>query len=554
METLTKNLIQKVPEKVKNILTTLEKGGFEAYLVGGCVRDMIIGREPKDWDITTNAIPEQIMPLFEKTIYENKFGTVGVCVIRDLPAQAGTPEKVSQETPKESEIPTGQAPKYDIIEVTPYRIEGLYSDKRHPDEVKFSQSINDDLKRRDFTINALALGKGSAQNLKDIESGWHLVDLFEGIKDIQNKTIRTVGDAKERFNEDALRLIRAVRFSTELDFVISHETISAIVENSDLIKNISFERIRDEFSKIIMSKYPMTGIGMLSKLKLLQHIIPELEEGIHCEQKGEHIYDVFDHILHALGHAADKNEPLDIRLSALFHDIGKPRTRRWDGTKAGGKGKYTFYGHEVVGARMVKKIMERLKYPGNICQKVEKLVRYHMFFSDTETITLSAVRRVIVNVGPAVASSRKPVDNNNLALAGNENHPIWDLMRVRECDRVGMKKKEAPYRLRKYHAMIEECLRDPISVSQLKIDGTILMNELSIKPGPKMGFILNALLEEVLDDPSKNVREYLDVRVAELNSLSDTELKALGEKAKEKKEELEEKEVLQLHKKHGVNK
>jgi len=505
VETLTKNLIGKVPEKILNILTTLEKGGFEAYLVGGCVRDMIIGREPKDWDITTNATPEQIMPLFEKTIYENKFGTVGVCVIRET-----TGEDVSQET------------KYDIIEVTPYRIEGLYSDKRHPDEVKFSQSINDDLKRRDFTINALAL------NYKG-----HLVDLFEGIKDIQNKTIRTVGDAKERFNEDALRLIRAVRFSTELDFVISHETISAIVENSDLIKNISFERIRDEFSKIIMSKYPMTGIGMLSKLKLLQHIIPELEEGIHCEQKGEHIYDVFDHILHALGHAADKNEPLDIRLSALFHDIGKPRTRRWDGTKAGGKGKYTFYGHEVVGARMVKKIMERLKFPKDISEKVEKLVRYHMFFSDTETITLSAVRRVIVNVGKT---------------------NIWDLMKVRECDRVGMKKKEAPYRLRKYHAMIEECLRDPISVSQLKIDGTILMNELGIKPGPKMGFILNALLEEVLDDPSKNVREYLDVRVAELNSLSDNELKALGEKAKEKKEELEEKEVLQLHKKHGVTK
>ncbi|MCX6752895.1 MAG: HD domain-containing protein, partial [Candidatus Nomurabacteria bacterium] len=386
METLTKNLIEKVPEKVLNILTNLEKGGFEAYLVGGCVRDMIIGREPKDWDITTNATPEQIMPLFEKTIYENKFGTVGVCI------------PVTHET-LEDDV-NRETPKYDIIEVTPYRIEGLYSDKRHPDEVKFSQRIEDDLKRRDFTINALALN-----------SKGQLVDLYEGIKDIQNKTIRTVGDTKERFNEDALRLIRAVRFSTELDFVISHETISAIVENSDLIKNISFERIRDEFSKIIMSKYPMTGIGMLSKLKLLQHIIPELEEGIHCEQKGEHIYDVFDHILHALGHAADKNEPLDIRLSALFHDIGKPRTRRWDGTKAGGKGKYTFYGHEVVGARMVKKIMERLKFPKDISEKVEKLVRYHMFFSDTETITLSAVRRVIVNVGKT---------------------NIWDLMKVRE--------------------------------------------------------------------------------------------------------------------------
>ena len=518
METLTKNFIDKiqgkVPEKIKNILTTLEKGGFEAYLVGGCVRDMIIGREPKDWDITTNATPEQIISLFEKTVYENTFGTVGVCLPVNL-LEGVTHETGGTDVNRET-------PKYDIIEVTPYRIEGLYSDKRHPDEVKFSTRLEDDLKRRDFTINALAL-----------DSKGHLVDLFEGIKDIQNKTVRTVGGAKERFGEDALRLIRAIRFSTELDFAIAHETMSAIIAESALIKNVSFERIRDEFSKIIMSTYPMTGVGMLSKLKLLQYIIPELEEGVGCEQKGEHIYDVFEHMLHALGHAADKNQPLDIRLSALFHDIGKPRTRRWDGTKAGGKGKYTFYGHEVVGARMVKKIMERLKFPKDISEKVEKLVRYHMFFSDTETITLSAVRRVIVNVGKT---------------------NIWDLMQVRECDRVGMKKKEAPYRLRKYHAMIEECMRDPISVSQLKVDGNILMKELGIKPGPKMGFILNALLEEVLDEPTKNVREYLDVRVAELNSLSDTELKTLGEKAKEKKEELEEKEVSDLHAKHGVKK
>ena len=509
VETLSKKLIGKIPKNVSYVTEVLEKAGFEAYLVGGCVRDMIMNREPKDWDLTTNATPEQIIPLFEKTVYENTFGTVGVCI----------PKNVSGET---SINVTHETPEYEIIEVTPYRIEAEYSDFRHPDVVKFSSKLEDDLKRRDFTINALALN-----------SKGQLVDLFEGLKDIENKVLRTVGEADDRFNEDALRILRAVRFAVQLNFTISNETMESILKNAELIKKISTERIRDEFMKIIMSENPMTGIGMLSRFGILKNIIPELEEGIHCEQKGEHIYDVFDHILHALGHAANQNLPLDIRLSALFHDIGKPRTRRWDGTKAGGKGKYTFYGHEVIGARMVKKIMERLKFPKDISEKVEKLVRYHMFFSDTETITLSAVRRVIVNVG-------------------KEN--IWDLMHVRECDRVGMKKKEAPYRLRKYHAMIEECLRDPISVSQLKIDGNILMKELGITPGPKMGFILNALLEEVLDDPSKNVREYLDVRVKELNTLSDIELKALGQKAKEKKEITEEEEIKKLHAKHGVQK
>jgi tRNA nucleotidyltransferase (CCA-adding enzyme) len=496
-----------IPQYVSDVLQTLTKAGFQAYLVGGCVRDLVLSEiknrkyTPKDWDVTTNATPEQIIPLFTKTVYENNFGTVAV--VFEEHTEAGDSEQ-----------------KNYIVEVTPFRLETTYTDNRHPDSIAFGKTLDEDLKRRDFTINALAL-----------DAQGNITDLFGGIEDLKKGIVRTVGEPSERFGEDALRLLRAIRFATVLDFAISHETMTSILENADRIKNISFERIRDEFVKIIMSQHPMTGIGMLSKLKLLQHIIPELEEGIGCEQKGEHIYDVFDHMLHALGHAGEKKQPLDIRLSALFHDIGKPRTRRWDGSKAGGKGKYTFYGHEVIGARMVKKIMERMKFPKDISEKVEKLVRYHMFFSDTETITLSAVRRVIVNVG---------------------KETIWDLMEVRECDRVGMKKKEAPYRLRKYHAMIEECLRDPISVSQLKVDGTILMNELGIKPGPKMGFILNALLEEVLDDPEKNIREYLDKRIMELNVLPEDELKALGQKAKEKKEELEEKEIEVLRKKHGV--
>ena len=375
--------------------------------------------------------------------------------------------------------------------------------------------------RRDFTINAMAYSV----------SDKCLIDLYKGQEDLKDKSIRTVGNAPERLKEDALRMLRAVRFSVQLGFGISSETIQAVTENADLIKNISKERIRDEFEKIVMSPEPAVGIGMLQKFGLLKHFIPELEEGIGCDQLGEHIYDVYEHLLHALQHAAEKNFPLEVRLAALFHDIGKPRTRRFDATKAGGKGKYTFYGHEVVGARMADKIMERLKFPKKSIELVVKLVRQHMFFSDTEAITLSAVRRVVQKVG-------------------KEN--IWTLMEIRECDRVGMKKKEAPYRLRKYHAMIEEVLHDPISVGQLAIDGGIMMSELGMKPGPRMGWILHALLEEVLDDPKKNAREYLDKRVGELDLLSDKELRALGEKAKETKEALEDEKVAELHRKHGV--
>jgi putative nucleotidyltransferase with HDIG domain len=493
---MSNNLIDnsKIPLYVTHVTSTLEKAGFEAFIVGGCVRDLLIERSPKDWDITTDAKPEEIIPLFEKTVYENTFGTVAVI----------DETNVSGETRK--------------IEVTPYRIEAKYSDFRHPDQVKYSDNIGDDLKRRDFTMNALAYNISKGQ----------IIDLYKGQEDIRDRVVRAVGQANDRFNEDALRMLRAIRFSTQLGFAVDYDTMQAISDNSNLIKNISNERIHDEFVKIIESNNPSIGIGMLSKLGLLKYIIPELEEGIGCDQGGAHIYDVFEHCLQALEHAASKGFSREIRLSALFHDIGKPRARR-----PGDKKAYTFYGHEVVGARMVKTIMERLKFPKRETDFVVSMVRNHMFFSDTEQITLSAVRRMVAKVG-------------------KEN--IWDLMNIRECDRVGMKKAEAPYRLRKYHAMIEEVLRDPISVGQLKIDGKTLMEELNIKPGPRMGWILNALLEEVLDDPKKNTKENLSKLVHEFEKLDDKELKALGEKGKEKKETLEEEEIKKLHAKHGVKK
>ena len=519
-----------VPSYVTHVTETLEKAGYEAYIVGGCVRDLLLGREPKDWDVTTNATPEQIIPLFEKTVYENKFGTVAVVFEpKEAPVTHVTEEIVSRET-IDSVTHVTATQKY-IVEVTPFRTETTYSDFRHPDEVRFSTKIDDDLMRRDFTVNAMAYRLSDPSKGQNTENS--LIDLFNGRQDLKDKVLRTVGNPGERLKEDALRMLRAVRFSVQLGFSMAVETTQAIMDNADLLKNISAERIRDEFEKIITSPEPAVGIGMLQKFGLLKHFIPELEEGIKCEQKGEHIYDVYEHLLHALQHAADKGWPLEIRIAALFHDIGKPKTRRWDGTKAGGKGKYTFYGHEVVGARMADKIMTRMKFPKKVTDLVVTLVRQHMFFSDTEAISLSAVRRVVAKVG-------------------KEN--IWLLMNIRECDRVGMAKKEAPYRLRKYHAMIDGVLRDPISVGQLAVDGSILMKELGMKPGPRMGWILHALLEEVLDDPAKNIRAYLDAKVGELEALSDKELRELGEKAKEAKEELEEEEVAKLHAKHGVRK
>jgi poly(A) polymerase/tRNA nucleotidyltransferase (CCA-adding enzyme) len=458
------------------------------------VRDLILGKEPKDWDITTNAIPEQIQGIFPDSFYENSFGTVG---IKNEGAEDG---------------------KLKVIEVTPYRLEGKYSDNRHPDSVIFSQKIEDDLKRRDFTVNSLAYSASAKE----------LIDLYNGEKDIKDRIIRTVGEPADRFTEDALRILRAVRFSVQLGFEIDPATEKAIIEHRDLLSNISKERIRDEFSKILETGQPMYGLEMLKKLRLLEYIAPELLETIGVEQGGAHSYDVWEHLLRSLQHAADKNYDLELRLAALFHDISKPESRR-----KGNAGKeWTFYGHEVLGAKKTKKILENLKFPNKTIEKVVKMIRWHMFFSDTSQISLSAVRRMVVNVG-------------------REN--IWDLMNLRICDRIGTgRPKEDPYRLRKYHAMIEEALRDPISVGMLKIDGKKLMEIAKISPGPVIGFTLNALLEEVLEDPSKNTEEYMEKRAKELVVLPIGELKALGEKGKESQEEANELEIKKIRRSHKV--
>mgnify|MGYP001615903899 CR=1 FL=1 len=490
-----------IPKEVLNVTENLEKAGFEAFLVGGCVRDLVLGREPKDWDVTTNAVPEEIIALFPKTFYENTFGTVGVVAVRE-------------DGDAETEVEVKESLK--VIEVTPYRIESDYTDNRHPDKVTFSKKLEDDLQRRDFTVNSLAYSVSKNE----------LADLYDGQKDIKNKIIRTVGDPVARFTEDGLRMLRAIRLSAELSFEIAPETEKAILENAHLLKNISMERIRDEFTKMIQSTEPMMALTSLKKLGLLSYIVPELEEGVGIEQTKTHAYDVFEHLLRSVQHSAQKGYSLEIRLAALFHDISKPESRRK------GEGTWTFYGHEVLGARVTKKILERLKYPTKIIEKVVKLVRWHMFFSDTEQITLSAVRRMIVNVG-------------------REN--IWDLMNLRICDRIGTgRPKEDPYRLRKYHAMIEEALRDPVSVGMLKIDGKRLMEIVDIKPGPVIGYTLHALLEEVLEDPKKNTAEYLENRAKELVLLPINELKVLGESGKQTRDEADEEEVKRIRSSHWV--
>jgi len=322
--------------------------------------------------------------------------------------------------------------------------------------------------------------------------------------------------------------MRAIRFYAQLDFQIEKETFEAIKKSAHLLEKIAKERIRDEFSKILNSKNPEKAIRLALDAEILQFIAPELLKTIGIDQNQAHAYDVWNHLLKSLQHATDKNYMFHVKIAALFHDISKPETRRWSEEKKD----WTFYGHEVVGSRVTRHILEKLKYPKETIEIVEKLVRWHMFFSDTEKITLSAVRRLIANVGKEY---------------------VWELIDLRTCDRIGTgRPKENPYRLRKYRAMVEEAMRDPVTVGMLKIDGNDLMKELGIKPGPIFGNILNALLEEVLDDPEKNDKEYLINRAGELAKLPDEELKKLGSEGKEKKAEEEQKIIEEIRKKHWV--
>lgn len=482
-----------IPQEVTTVARALTEAGFEAYLVGGCVRDLLRGATPKDWDLTTNAHPDQIQAIFPEHYANNDYGTVGV--------------KTGSEDPR-----------LQIIEVTPYRTESGYSDRRRPDEVTFGVSLQEDLARRDFTVNALAYSIATQE----------IIDEFGGMADLKEKRLRTVGDPNKRFNEDALRMMRAIRLAAELQYVIEGDTMTAITANNELLSHISIERIAAEFERIIASAEPMAGIILLQRFGLLAYIAPELEEGIGCEQGGAHAFDVYEHNLRTLQAAADKDFPTYLRIAALFHDVAKPRTRR-----EGGKNKqYTFFGHEVVGAKMTQRILERLKFPRETITIVTSLVRWHMFFADPDEITLAAVRRTITRIG--------------------QEH-IEDLLNLRVCDRIGTgRPKEQPFRFRKYKAMVDEALRDPISVKLLKINGDRLMELSDERPGKRLGYVLHALLEEALEDASKNTVEYMESRALELLKLDEKELLTLAEAGKRRQAEEEAMALKDIAREHRV--
>ncbi len=439
----------------------MNDSGYQLYLVGGAVRDHFLGKEVKDWDFTTTATPEEILKVFPNGYYNNQFGTVGIALDNNQ-----------------------------IIEITTMRKESGYSDSRHPDEVQWTTDINEDLKRRDFTINAMAI-KLVANN-QQLLTADNVIDPFNGQKDIAEKIIRAVGDPDTRFHEDALRLLRAVRFATILDFKIHDITFQSIFHNHHLIQQISWERIRDELLKILAADDPLKGIELLQQTQLLDKILPEVSSCFGVMQEGpkhDRVYDIGHHSFQALKFCPS-SDPI-VRLSALLHDVGKPDTYKIDST-----GNVTFYNHEIVGARIAKQIATRLKLSRHQIEKIYTLVRWHMFSVD-EHQTDSAVRRIIRNIG---------LDN------------MTDMMAIREADRLGGGTANATsWRLENFKERIKQVLIKPFSVTDLKINGKDVMEILNIPPSRQVGDILDQLFEEVLADKSKNDREILIERLKELH-------------------------------------
>lgn len=505
-----------IPQEVKTILETLEGKGFKAYAVGGCVRDLLLGVAPKDWDITTDANPAQIQEIFPKNFYANDFGTVTVLTGSDNPILQN-------------------------IEITPFRTESMYTDRRHPDKVEWAKTIEEDLSRRDFTVNAMAVGQNQKLNIKnqnynskvknekleELENqGFIVIDPFGGMADLETKTLRAVREPAERFEEDALRLMRAVRFATVLGFTIEGNTWEAICQKAKNLRDVSVERVRDELFKMLASERSHRGIELMRESGLLQIIIPELLEGYKVGQNKHHQFDVYEHNLRSLEYADKKSFPSLVKLAALLHDIGKPKTKRGQGASS------TFYGHEVVGARMAAKIMERLKVSKKDGERVVSLVRYHLFYYNAGEVTESSVRRLIKNVG---------IEN------------VEDLLLVRQADRIGSGcPKAEPYKLRHLRYIIDKVSQDPITPKMLKLNGNDLMQLLGIAPGPKIGQILDVLLERVIDDPKLNDKEVLSNMARELSALPEAELLAMRKEANKEINTANQEAEKTIKKKHRV--
>lgn len=449
----------KLPASAQEIIDIFRRHSFEIYAVGGSVRDTMIGRATKGWDFTTSATPEEILALFPDSFYDNAFGTVGIKI--------RNPDGVTVD---------------DIYEVTTYRSEKKYKDFRHPDEISWGKTLEEDLSRRDFTINAIAT------------DGEKIVDPYGGQKDLEKKLIRTVGNPSDRFAEDALRMMRAIRQASELGFTIEKETHTAITANAPLLTRISAERIRDELFRLLSSPYASDGILVAKSSGILEQILPELVPAFGVQQKSpkrHHIYDVGTHSVIALKYCPS-DDPV-VRFATLLHDIGKIQTFRKDET-----GLITFYNHEVVGAKIVKRICQRLRLSNKQLDLVYTLVRWHQFSVD-ERQTDSALRRFIRHVG-------------------KEN--LEDMLALRIGDRLGGGAAETSWRLELYKKRLIEVQKQPFSVTDLKISGFDIMNVYQCKPGPIIGNTLNALFAEVENGKLVNEREALLARLPEIKPTS----------------------------------
>ncbi len=435
-----------LPEKADHIIDTLMQAGYEAYAVGGCVRDSILGKEPQDWDITTSARPEEVKRLFPKTIDTGILhGTVTVMSGREG------------------------------FEVTTYRIDGKYEDSRHPKEVIFTSNLLEDLKRRDFTINAMAYNKTAG-----------LVDAFDGIGDLERGVIRCVGDARQRFKEDALRMMRAVRFAAQLGFAIDADTKAAIMELAPTLGKISAERIQAELIKLLVSDHP-DEMRTLYETGITAVMLPEFDAMMQTEQNNpHHIYSVGEHTIVSLRNI-EKEKVL--RLTMLLHDVAKPVCRM-----AGEDGIHHFYGHPKKGSEMARGILRRLKFDNDTTDKVCRLVRGH---DDNPPISEKNVRRAIVRLGIEAYPAIFAVKRADI-LAQSEYNRTQKLAYVDEYEAC-------------YHKILEK--QQCLSLKDLAVTGADLIAA-GMKPGPKLGAVLKELLELVLEEPSKNTKEYL-LKVAE---------------------------------------
>lgn len=437
-----------LPKSVNIILEKFTEAGYEIYIVGGAVRDTIMGKMINDWDFTTNATPEEILKVIPGGLYNNEFGTV----FTDNPNDPTRPH-----------------------EITTFRKEEGYTDARHPDKIVWGKSLEEDLSRRDFTINAMALEvKGERQELKDF---------YNGQKDIEAKLIRAVGDADERFSEDALRMMRAVRIASELGFLIEEKTFEAIKKNAPLISKIAKERVKEEFFKLLASPNPYDGMIHLKDSGLMAEILQEMEKCFGVEQKSpgrHHIYDVGNHLLMSLKNC--KSTDTITRFATLVHDIGKPQTY-----KKLENGTITFYNHEMVSTKIAENIADRFRFSNKEKDKFIKLIRWHQFTVD-EHQTDSAIRRIVRNVG---------LEN------------MEDMLSLRVADRLGGGARETSWRLEEFKKRLIEVQKQPFSVTDLKIDGNDIMKKLDLKPGPEIGKILNDLFEKVVNKEIENTKEDL---------------------------------------------